>query len=317
MMERITPIFLLSLPRSGSTVLQRILSSHSEISTVSEPWLLLPPLYALRTSGVRSEYSHLHLSRAINDFCSSLPDGAASYRQAAKEMALSLYSQAADPGSRYFLDKTPRYHLIADELLESFGEARFILLWRNPLAVVASMLETWHSGKWLPYRLEIDLYRGIEMLTEVAARSGGQMARSGGQIHTVRFEDLVARPDDLIEDICRYLDLSPQPDMAAGLKSKQLSGQMGDPATDESYAEVSSEPLAKWKQILASPIRKSWGRRYLRWIGRERLHLMGYDLDEILMELKAAPVRVDTLAADILRTCHGFFLRAFGSDFFD
>ena len=310
MMERITPIFLLSLPRSGSTLLQRILDSHSEISTVSEPWLLLPPLYALRTSGVRSEYSHLHLSRAIKDFCSSLPDGEASYRQAVKEMALSLYSQAADPGSRYFLDKTPRYHLIADELLESFGEARFILLWRNPLAVVASMLETWHSGKWLPYQLEIDLYRGIEILTEVAARHGGR-------IHMVRFEDLVTHTDDLIEDICRYLDLSPQPNMADGLKSKQLSGQMGDPATDESYAEVSSEPLAKWKQILASPIRKSWGRRYLRWIGRERLNLMGYDLDEILMELQAAPVRVDTFAADILRTCHGFFLRTFRSDFFD
>lgn len=38
-------IFIVSQPRSGSTLLQRILSAHSQICTTSEPWLALPLLW--------------------------------------------------------------------------------------------------------------------------------------------------------------------------------------------------------------------------------------------------------------------------------
>lgn len=36
-------IFLISQPRAGSTMLQKVLGSHPEIHTVSEPWVALPP----------------------------------------------------------------------------------------------------------------------------------------------------------------------------------------------------------------------------------------------------------------------------------
>lgn len=43
-----TPLFLLSLPRSGSTLAQRFLAAHDAIARASEPWILLPYLYTLR-----------------------------------------------------------------------------------------------------------------------------------------------------------------------------------------------------------------------------------------------------------------------------
>ncbi|MBA3701438.1 MAG: sulfotransferase [Rubrobacteraceae bacterium] len=43
-----TPLFLLSLPRSGSTLAQRFLAAHDAIATASEPWILLPYFYTLR-----------------------------------------------------------------------------------------------------------------------------------------------------------------------------------------------------------------------------------------------------------------------------
>jgi hypothetical protein len=46
MSARPTAIFLLSLPRSGSTLAQRILAAHEGIATTSEPWILLPYGYA-------------------------------------------------------------------------------------------------------------------------------------------------------------------------------------------------------------------------------------------------------------------------------
>ncbi len=303
MTDSITPIFLLSLPRSGSTLLQRILASHSMISTQSEPWLLLPPFYALRKTGIVSEYGHRDLSLAFEDFCRSLPDGKEGYYRAIKGMAVELYSQAADAGSRYFLDKTPRYHLIVEELLETFTEAKFILLWRNPLAVVASIMETWHRGKWLPDLFNTDLYGGLERLADVASSGSGR-------IHQVRFEELITSPEPVVSGICGYLDLSLQPDMLEDLSAKQLEGHMGDPAGTELYSEVSSEPLTKWKEILAGPVRKSWSRRYLSWIGKDRLELMGYDLAQLLRELDEIPVKAGSLFPDLLRTLRGKFLNA-------
>src|SRR5688500_15750036 len=63
-----TPLFLLSLPRSGSTLAQRILAAHEAIATASEPWILLPYLYTLRERGAYAEYNHRVLVRAVEDF---------------------------------------------------------------------------------------------------------------------------------------------------------------------------------------------------------------------------------------------------------
>ena len=67
------PLFLLCLPRSGSTLVQRVLASHAEIATVSEPWLLLPLLYSIREHGIRAEYWHQTAAQAIADFIEELP----------------------------------------------------------------------------------------------------------------------------------------------------------------------------------------------------------------------------------------------------
>ena len=41
-------IFILSQPRSGSTMLQRMLAAHPDIHTTQEPWIALYPLFGLK-----------------------------------------------------------------------------------------------------------------------------------------------------------------------------------------------------------------------------------------------------------------------------
>src|SRR5688500_7012591 len=60
--------FVFSLPRTGSTLLQRIIATQPEVATASEPWILLPYLYTLRESGVYAEFGHRMMVRAIEDF---------------------------------------------------------------------------------------------------------------------------------------------------------------------------------------------------------------------------------------------------------
>ena len=67
------PLFLLSLPRAGSTVVQRVLAAHEGIATASEPWVLLPQLYARRLEGIYTEYGQLQSTKALSDFATALP----------------------------------------------------------------------------------------------------------------------------------------------------------------------------------------------------------------------------------------------------
>ena len=295
---RPTPLFLLSLPRSGSTLTQRVLAAHGAIATASEPWILLPYLYTLREYGIYAEYNHRALVQAVEDFCEVLPGGRQSYIAEIREFALRLYGRASPKGTRYFLDKTPRYHLISDEIFATFPEAKYLFLWRNPLAVVASIMETWADGKWNLYRYKVDLFDGIENLIET-------YERHRGQVHAMRYEDIVTKPEETMGEVFRYLGLSFDRSILELFSSIEFNGRKGDRSGTKKYAGMSSEPLEGWKRTLNNPIRKAWCRSYLRWIGRDRLEVMGYDLDRLIAELNLLPVSCRRVGSDMGRGCWG------------
>ena len=277
----VAPIFLLSLPRSGSTLLQRLLATAPEVSTASEPWILLPLLYALRPSGAAAEYDHRVMAEGVHDLLQQVPNGRELYLAEVKRLALDVYTAASAPGARFFVDKTPRYHLIAVDLLEMFQDAPFVVLWRNPLAIVASTVENWAGGRWAVHRWHVDLYRGVANLVRA-------VEEHPSRITVVRYEDLVADPDFQLARLRAAMGL---PDGAGPVDlsaAPPLGGSLGDRSGSGSDV-VSKDPVEKWRRTLSNPVRKAWCRRYLRWIGRERLAVMGYDRDELLRDLHGVP----------------------------
>lgn len=288
------PIFLLSLPRSGSTFVQRVLASHPDVATTSEPWLLLPYMYTLREVGAVAEYGHVLQVRAVRDFADELPGGTGDYLEGIRELALGLYSRAAREGERYFLDKTPRYHLIVDDLLRLFPDGKFVFLWRNPLAVVASIMERWGGGKWNLYRYEIDLFRGLESLVR-ASREYEERVWAG------RYEDLATLSETAWGPVFEYLDLPFVPE-ALREDTVALKGRMGDRGD---RPEARDPAIEKWRGALSNPLRKAWARRYLRWIGADRLQAMGYDLGRLSAELSSLPSGGRLIASDAARIGFG------------
>ncbi len=291
------PAFLLSLPRSGSTLTQRLLAAHPEVATVSEPWALLPLLYAFRERGLYAEYAQVDYRRALDDLCRELPGGRDDWHAAVRDFAGSIYARLAG-GAPVFLDKTPRYALVARELLAAFPEAPVVCLWRNPLAVVASIAETWDAGRWNLHYFRVDLYDGLARLVD-AARD------APGRVHALRYEDLVREPEKHLRALFAHLGVSPDASVLEAFGDVALRGTMGDPVGARVYDRVSDAPLDKWKHTLASPLRKAWCRRYLRWIGRERLAFMGYDPERLRAELDALPDRPGPIASDAARMLWG------------
>ncbi len=290
------PVFLLSLPRSGSTLLQRMMASHPEIATTSEPWILLPLIYAFREEGVVAEYEHHNLAQAMNDLCDQLPNGKEDCFLEMKEMVSNIYEKLGG-GTAYFLDKTPRYHLIVDEIRQLYPDSKIIILWRNPLAVAASMIETWGKGKWNLYWFSVDLYKGLANLVKF-------YAENNENVLAIQFEEYVKNPDIYNNKLFEYLGLTNQEKISDKFTDINLNGRMGDPTGVKEYSSVSDESLNKWRKTMSGPIRKIWCRRYINWIGEERLKVMGYRKSEILDQLDSDPASIHTFLSDIIRICY-------------
>jgi hypothetical protein len=296
----VQPIFIFSLPRSGSTLLQRVLAAHPHIATASEPWILLPFVYATRRQGIYTDYEQRLSVGALEDFFKAMPGGKSAYLTELKAFCLELYDRASPEGSHYFLDKTPRYHLIVDEIIQTFPEAKFIFLWRNPLAVAGSLLETFAHSKWNLHYYKVDLYKGLDNLIRAAARYKDQA-------FTVRYEDFVQQPDHHARAIFKYLDIDYETTILQKFSQVNLEGKRGDPTGVKKYKSISSASLDKWRTTLANPLRKQWAKQYLVWIGRKRLDAMGYSLTELQRELASVSPTSRHLLSDCAQMSYGIF----------
>ena len=172
-------------------------------------------------------------------------------------MAQSLYADAGSSSATYFVDKTPRYHLILDELRVAFPTAKFVVLWRNPLDTLASIYQL--NRHWNFYRYEIDLHDGWTAIM--------RFQRLNPEVPVVRYEDLVRSPAETINRIWTYLDLpSVNPNLAA---APLLPGRMGDEKRGSlDYAAISQESLGRWPDVLATRSTQRYAAKYLKFWAR-------------------------------------------------
>ena len=295
----VTPVIVLSLPRSGSTLVQRTLSAHPGVATTAEPWLLLSLAAPMRPRIPWAGGWHRGTSAALHDLAAVMPGGMDDVRKELELAAQRLYEHAAPPGAGFFIDKTPPYFLVADELFGMLPDARFLFLWRNPLAVVASIVETFCAGRFRPDDYTVSLFTGLANL--VAA-----FERHGTRAVSRRYEDLVTGGSEAWAELAVELGLPFDATAPHRVGELQVDGRFGDVTGTERYRRVDPEPLTKWRATLASPVRRAWARRYLRWIGARRLATMGYDLGELLAELDALPYAPATAAADAADLARSF-----------
>lgn len=173
-----------------------------------------------------------------------------------------------------------------------FPSGKFVFLWRNPLSIIASIIETWQQ--WHPTMFRSDLFIGLPRLVTAY---GAHSARA----YSVRFEDLLDGDERRWRALMDYLGIEFEPDALNRFSEVELNGRMGDLTGVKRYSALSAEPQEKWKGTLGNPLRKEWCRRYLRFLGNERLAVMGYDGEQIIRELNSQPTSMSCLIPDLAR----------------
>ncbi|CAD5259319.1 MULTISPECIES: sulfotransferase [unclassified Imperialibacter] len=234
-------VFIVSQPRSGSTLLQRLLSNTSVVSTTPESWLLLPFLGFLKSGLNTCAYnSELALS-AVHEFISN-GIGKPSFRDKLAHFIEDVYQDSSSVGSKYFIDKTPRYYEVVDLIYEFFPTSKIILLKRSPIEVVSSMRSTWNIKNpfdLYPYRR--DLLEAPLLIEEFKLSTEGS-----GRVHTQTYESLLENPIKVIGEIYAWLGLKEDLVNVDIVQHTSVFGKFGDPYSKEKDI-LNSKPLRQYR----------------------------------------------------------------------
>jgi hypothetical protein len=292
-------IFLFSLPRSGSTLLQRSIGVHPSVHTASETWLLLSQLHWFEDNLSYSAFDYATTRRAIIEFSRNLNDGTDKYKQCISHFILDCYQECMgeNANEKMFLEKTPRNCLILEQIYSMFPNSKFIYLWRNPVSIASSIVETFGEGKWKIKNYEIDLFKNYEHMIS-GYKKYSEIS------HSVRYEDLVQKPEKTLNSIFKYLELNQIDTKNMDLNKTMLNGTLGDKSGINSYSTISGESVDKWKGTVVNPLRKQWMKKYIKWIGSENIELMGYTMLDIINDIDDHKTTNKMLLSDSLRSIY-------------
>ncbi len=280
------PIFVLSAPRSGSTLLRVMLAGHPEL--FAPPELHLAPYRTLREWQEHTRPGHLDegLLRALVELRSYSPEQARQEVEAWIEEGLSTVEALARLAElcapRLLVDKSPTTALSAEglaRLAEAFPDARFVHLLRHPLAVVESMLRM---------RMHAILADGPvqdpQLLAEQAWSTVQDNARElkkrlpAPRWVELRYEQLVSQPIEAMRALCHGLGLPLVPAVLSPYDGARMTDGLHQgslPIGDPNFGQrrgIVAELAGSWRQAkLPRPV----GRPL-----REAASRAGYRLEE-------------------------------------
>jgi hypothetical protein len=246
------PVFLIGAPRSGSTLLARMLGSHPEIFAPAEPHLM-PPLAHLgfHERVDQAPYDPVITQQGLRSFVSLLPGGESDWLAALRRATDHLYERAlAASGRRIFLDKTPAYALVLDFLARLYPDARYVVLTRHPMAVWSSYVESFFDGDAAAaYARNPVLERYVPAIARFLRE------RPVPLVH-VRYEELVKEPEAALRAICEHVGVGFEPGMIEYGRSEEATPRagrgLGDPVTVNRETRPTTRSLGKWPEALAA-----------------------------------------------------------------
>jgi Sulfotransferase family len=285
-------VFLIGSPRSGSTLLSRMLGAHSEIFAPEEPHLITPMAHLGYYDSVEAAaYDPVITRAAARELVAALPDGEETYLEALRAYSDSIYRgllEGGDATSKRLLDKTPAYALSLDFLARLYPRARYIVLTRHPIAVWSSYVDSFFDGDDRAAHAHNPL---LERYVPAIARF---LRTATVPIHRVHYEDLVQEPEVNARKICSFLDIEYEAGMvdygsAAGARGESARG-LGDPTTVARETRPTTASVTKWVGAARGLVeRAALYQEILARLADDDLETWGYPRAEIEAEL--APIR--------------------------
>lgn len=222
--ERAAPVFLIGFPRSGTTLLEQVLASHSAIVTLEER-----PVAEM-------------LARIVDERRGGYPAGLAALSAQDVHALRRSYFEVADslvrvaPG-QILIDKFPLNLVRLPLLARVFPDARYILALRHPAdAVLSGFMQNFSPNSAMANLCT------LEEAAHFYDRVMGLWRRCAEMLpvtcHTVKYEDVVEDFDGEVKRLLDFLDLP----WEEGVRSFQDMSRKGRVINTPSYHQV-AEPI--------------------------------------------------------------------------
>ena len=233
------PIFIVGLPRSGSTLIEQILSSHSAVEGTME----LPEIAAIaRNLGERERQAGAAL------YPSSLADVDAETLSQMGERFLARTRVQRKSGKPFFIDKMPNNFVHIGLIQLILPKAKIIDARRHPMgACFSAFKQHFARGQSFSYDLT-DLgryYRDYVALMEHFDKV------LPGKVHRVRYETMV---EDTESEVRRLLDYCGLPFEPAALRFYENDRAVRTASSEQVRQPIYRDGLDQW-------------RRYEPWLG--------------------------------------------------
>lgn len=139
------PVFVVSSPRSGSTMLFEALAGAPGVNTIGgESHALIERIQELNVVARGFDSNRLSAAEAT-------PEVAATLRQRFHAALRDREGRPPLPGRLRMLEKTPKNSLRIPFLASVFPESTWVYLYRDPREVIGSMMDAWTSGRFCTY----------------------------------------------------------------------------------------------------------------------------------------------------------------------
>ena len=181
--KSLTPVFILGMPRSGTTLIEQIVSCHSKVEAGGE-------LSFVKDLGGAITFGYTPVTfKALKDF---------------RNTYLEQLSQLSK-GRQFVIDKMPSNFLHIGLLLKTFPEAKIIHVKRDPAATCWSNFKTYFSVQGLGYSYNLeDTVMFFKMYTELM-KIWGDLFPSN--IYNLDYEALTVSQEDETRRLLEYLEL--------------------------------------------------------------------------------------------------------------
>jgi thioester reductase-like protein len=231
-------LFILSPPRSGSTLLRVMLAGHSRLFSPQELYLGCFSDMAAYDRHLGGTILNMGVIATIAELLSRTGSWNlyVQWRQGALPTAEVYSFFSARLGGRTLVDKSPSFfppQAVIRRLASLFPRARFVHLVRHPVASIGSYVRERFHGIF-PETRGIDPYdcgewvwtRVQEGILEVEAELGP------GRMHRLYFEDLASDPERALRRLCPSLGLAFEPALLTPYSGHRMVAggfQVGDP----------------------------------------------------------------------------------------
>ena len=259
--DRSPGVFVIGSPRSGTSVFAWALAQHPNFRTAAESDFLL---HLFGNGHLQAAYTEA-FNRADRGW---LKQQQVDFDEFAASFGLGVEALFASRarGARW-VDATPSYTLMVDEMLLLFPAASFLHIVRDGRAVVNSMISSGFDIEWAAdFSAACQAWAHYALLGHRAAQA------HPGRVFEVRHEDLTGRPGAELARVFAFL---------GDQSCKRSVNLITRGRINSSYGNVRPEDIRSTKDPDAAPQRpwESWSRKQHRTfsnIASEAMSLLGY-----------------------------------------